>query len=71
MWLTQSPSGLQTSAIWYDAKDKIVSEQRKEMKGAKVVNFTWSVKKPKPGTYRVVGYWGGNIAAEHVFTVTK
>src|SRR6266540_4969952 len=71
MVIQQSPAQLQMSARWYDAKDKIISEDRRPMNGAKVVAFTYSGKKLKPGKYRVVGYWGGNVAGEKAFTVTK
>jgi hypothetical protein len=71
MVIQQSPAELQMSARWYDAKDKIIADNRKEMNGAKIATFSYSGKKLKPGTYRVVGYWGGNIAAEKAFTVTK
>ena len=71
MWLKESPSGLHTSAVVFDEKDEKVTEDRKPMNGAKTVTFTFDSKKLKPGKYRVVGYWGGNIAAEYVVTVTK
>ncbi|HEY3053294.1 MAG TPA: hypothetical protein VGK04_07900 [Thermoanaerobaculia bacterium] len=71
MVIQQSPPHLQMSARWYDAKDKIIFEDRRPMNGAKVVSFTYGGKKLKPGKYRVVGYWGGNIAGEKAFTVTK
>jgi hypothetical protein len=71
MVIQQSPAHLQMSARWYDAKDKIIEEDRRPMNGTKVVAFKYIGKKLKPGTYRVVGYWGGNVAAEKTFTVTK
>jgi hypothetical protein len=71
MVIQQSPAQLQMSARWYDAKDKIIEEDRRPMNGTKVVAFKYIGKKLKPGKYRVVGYWGGNVAAEKTFTVTK
>ncbi len=71
MWLRESPNGLQTSAQIFDEKDAKVMEDRKPMNGAKTVTFTFESKKLKPGLYRVVGYWGGNVATEHVLRVTK
>jgi hypothetical protein len=71
MVITQSPGGLEMSAIWRDGKGKIVEEDRKRMNGAKIATFAYSGKPFKPGQYRVTGYWGGNIAAEKKFRVTK
>lgn len=71
MWLKESPSGLRTSAKIYDADDNPVMEESQEMKGAKSVTLTFDTKQLKPGTYRVVGYWGGNVAAEYEVKVTK
>jgi hypothetical protein len=71
MWLKESPDGLQTSAHLFDAKDKEVLVERKEPKGAKVVTFKLAGKKLKPGDYRAVAYWGGNIAAEYKVKLTK
>jgi uncharacterized protein YcfL len=68
MWVRQSPVGLQTSAIWYDARGKKVHEERVEMKGAKVATFTFP-KTNKPGKYRVEALWGGNKGAEYEFEV--
>ena len=41
----------------------------KNMNGAKVATFKLSEAKLKPGKYHVVGYWGGNIAADRTFEV--
>lgn len=70
IWLKESPEGLQMVARWYDDKEKLVSEQRKPMNGAKVVNFELD-KKLEQGEYRVEGYWGGNFACEYRFTIVK
>ncbi|HWW61290.1 MAG TPA: hypothetical protein VN181_07980 [Thermoanaerobaculia bacterium] len=70
MWLKESPGGLETTAEWLDDDgDKLFVEQ-KPMNGAKVATFTLA-KKLRPGHYRVVGYWGGNIAAEHEFQIRR
>ncbi len=69
MWIPDSPRGLQTRAEWFDEKGKMVRQDRRNMSGEKVITFEWSGKPPAPGKYRVVGYWGGNVAAEHEFTV--
>jgi len=71
MTVKQSPSGLQMSAIWKDAKGKVLDQERKPMNGAKTATFSYGGKKLKPGDYSVTGYWGGNIATEKKFKVTK
>jgi hypothetical protein len=68
MWLKESPSKLQTHVDWKDAKDKVIETERRDMNGAKVATFELK-KKLKPGTYKAVGYWGGNIACQPEFTV--
>ena len=68
MVFRESPAGLQASAVWKKAKGEPVSTERKEMNGKKIVTFT-SSNKLKPGLYKVVGYWGGNIACEREFEV--
>ena len=71
MWLKESPPGLQTSVRWFDSTGIVVSEERMPMHGAKVATFKLGVKGPKAGDYRAVGFWGGNIAVEYDFKVTK
>ena len=67
MVLRESPPGLQTRAQWRDAKEKVIYADKKNMNGAKMVTFT--LKETKPGRYHVVGYWGGNIAADKKFEI--
>ena len=69
MVLTESPPGLQTRAVWHDPKDRVIRTDQKNMNGAKVATFKLSEAKLKPGKYHVVGYWGGNIAADRTFEV--
>ena len=69
--LKDSPKGAQLSSRWYDAKNKQIAEEKKTLNGEKTVTFAWSGKKLKPGKYRVITYWGENVAGEHAFTVTK
>ena len=71
MWLKQSPAGLQTSVKWFDGSGTQIDESRTMMAGQKVATFKLNAKKLKPGDYRVVGYWGGNIAVERDFKMTK
>ena len=64
----ESPPGLQASAVWTSAGDKQpINTERKEMNGGKVATF--ALAPVKPGRYRVVGYWGGNVAAQREFEV--
>jgi len=69
MVLAESPPGLQTRVVWRDAKDKVIRTDQKNMNGAKVATFKLSETKLKPGKYHVVGYWGGNIAADKTFEI--
>ena len=69
IWLKQSPAGLATSATWFDADDKKIAHEQRVMNGAKVATFTLSEARLKPGKYHVVGYWGGNIAADKTFEI--
>lgn len=71
IWLKESPQGLQTSVRWLDSKGFVVSEERRPMAGSKVATFKLGVKGPKAGDYRAVAYWGGNIAGEYDFKITK
>ena len=71
MVVNQSPGGLEMAAVWKDAKGKILEERTKAMNGGKIATFTYGGPKLKAGSYSVTGYWGGNIAAEKKFTVTR
>lgn len=69
MVLRESPGGLRTSAVWLDSKDKVVRADQKPMNGAKVATFTLKDARLKPGKYHVIGYWGGNVAADKPFEI--
>lgn len=69
--LRDAPKGVELATRWYDAKNKQIHEDKKELLGQNTATFAWSGKKLKPGKYRVVSYWGENIAGEHAFTVVK
>lgn len=71
MWLEESPGGLVTSAQWIDPNGKEIASERKPMNGEKIATFALVGRKLGPGTYRVVGYWGGNIATEKEFEITR
>jgi hypothetical protein len=70
MIFRESPPGLQAGAVWTTIDKQPVTTERKEMNGSKVATFALSGK-VKPGRYKVVGYWGGNIAAEREFEITS
>jgi hypothetical protein len=67
MYFRESPAGLQASAVLTTIEKKPVKTERRDMNGAKVATF--ALGDLKPGRYKVVGYWGGNIAAEREFEV--
>ena len=67
MYFRESPAGLQSSAVLTTIDRKPVRTERRDMNGAKVTTFALGVL--SPGRYRVVGYWGGNIATERDFEV--
>ena len=71
MTLRDAPKGVELRAQWFDAKGKQIGQDKKELMGQNTATFTWSGKPLKPGKYRVVSYWGENIAGDHNFVVTK
>jgi hypothetical protein len=71
MYLRESPVGLKTQVKWTDANKKELKREEREMKGSKVVTYGLVTSNLKPGKYHVEGYWGGNLAAEKDFEVTK
>lgn len=71
LWLNESPVGLKTSAKWFDAANKVIDHEEHEMNGAKLSTFALKTASLKPGKYRAEGYWGGNLAAEKDFSITK
>ena len=68
IWLKQSPPGLAMSATWLDAHQKPIAHEQRAMNGSKVATFVMK-QKLAPGTYHVVGYWGGNVVADKSFEV--
>lgn len=69
--LRDAPKGVELRTQWYDAKGKQIGVDRKELMGQNTATFPWSGKPLEPGKYRVVSYWGENIAGDHAFEVTK
>ena len=70
MRFRDSPSGLRTTAVFSERYGKDIATLQKDMNGAKVATFVLAKGLP-PGRYKVTGYWGGNIAVEREFQVTK
>lgn len=66
--LLESPPELQVSARILDAKGETVAEAAAPGEGKKSVRLTIK-EKVKPGTYRLAGYWGGNVVCEREITV--
>jgi hypothetical protein len=72
MRFRDSPEGLQSRIEVRGHDKKLLDEQRREMKGAKVVTFEVPRAKITPGEkLHIEGYWGGNIACESDVAVTK
>ena len=71
MWLKTSPSGLQTSVKFSDAKGKEVEWPRQQMNGGKVATFKLDTKKLAPGEYKAECYWGMNSEREYTFRIAK
>ena len=69
--IRDAPKGVELRTQWFDAKGKQLGQDKKELMGQNTATFPWSGKPLKPGKYRVVTYWGENIAGDHKFTVTK
>ena len=68
--LKDSPAGLQTRATWLRESDKFeLHTEIHAMNGAKTVTFALADPKVQPGKYRVIGYWGGNVAADKPFEI--
>lgn len=68
--LKDSPVGLQTRATWLRDGDKAeLHTEIRAMNGAKTVTFALGDPNLKPGKYRVIGYWGGNVAADKPFEI--
>ena len=68
--LKDSPAGLQTRATWLREGDKgELHTEMRAMNGAKAVTFALGDPNLKPGKYRVIGYWGGNVAADKPFEI--
>jgi hypothetical protein len=68
--LHESPPGLQVGAVW-SHDGKVLTHEVKQANGGKVFTFVLSSAKLAPGKYRVVGYWGANVAADKKFEIVS
>jgi hypothetical protein len=66
LYLKESPPGLQTGVVWYK-EERPIRREVKPGNGLKVITYTLEDPKLQPGRYRVVAYWGGNVAADKRF----
>ncbi len=66
LYLKESPPGLRTGVVWYK-DERPIRREVKPGNGQKVITYTLDDAKLQPGTYRVVAYWGGNVAADKRF----
>jgi hypothetical protein len=66
LYLKESPPGLQTGVVWYK-DERPIRREVKPGNGQKVISYTLDDAKLQPGKYRVVAYWGGNVAADKRF----
>ena len=72
MRFRDSPEGLQSRIEVRGRDRKLLDEQRREMKGAKVVTFEVPRAKITAGEkLHIEGFWGGNVACETDVEVTK
>jgi hypothetical protein len=69
IWLSEAPEELQVSAKFLDGDGTEAAVVRKDdAGGAKVVTLKLD-KSLKPGTYKVEGYWGGNLGCEKTLEI--
>ena len=69
MWLKEAPAGLRVSVKVLDEKEKEVNVVSQDAANLKIATLT--IPAPKPGKYKLEGYWGGNVACEKGIEVTK
>lgn len=70
--LHDSPAGLQTHVTWLRESDKReLHSEFHNMNGAKSITFALADPKLEPGYYRVIAYWGGNVAADKPFEIVR
>lgn len=70
MWLAEAPSGLQVHVKVFDEKDQPVTAVPMPAEGLKLATVEVP-RPPRPGKYRLEGYWGGNWVCEQYIDVKK
>lgn len=68
--LAEAPEGLKVAARLIDDKEQVVAHVTEPASGKKEVVITIN-RKLERGTYRLEGYWGGNVVCEHSITIGK
>lgn len=64
MTLAEAPPELKVAARLIDAQDRVVARADTPAGGKQAVSVVIQ-QKLEPGTYRLEGYWGGNLVCEH------
>ena len=70
MWLKEAPAGLRVSVKMLDDKGKEVAVVPRDAAGLKIATLTIPAP-PKPGKYKLEGYWGGNLVCERNVEIKK
>lgn len=71
MWLAQAPKELQIALRVLDADgNEIGVARRDDAGGAKVITMRVG-KNLEPGTYKLEGFWGGNLVCEKEIEVSR
>lgn len=69
MWLNEAPEELQVSAKFLDENGKEAAVVRKNDAGGQQVVTVKVDESLRAGTYKVEGYWGGNLGCEKSITI--
>lgn len=70
MWLKEAPAGLRVSVKMLDEKGKEVAVVPRDAAGLEIATLTIPAP-PKPGKYKLEGYWGGNLVCERDVEIKK
>lgn len=69
MWLSEAPEGLQLALRVVDDEDNEIGTARRDDAGG-LRAATMQVGEPlEPGSYKLEGFWGGNLVCEKNITV--
>lgn len=69
MWLNEAPEELQVSAKFIDESGREAAVVRKDDAGGQTVVTLTLDKTLRAGTYKIEGYWGGNLGCEKSITI--